>query len=948
MNIELVLEEKLMDSINEWFRINIQFFLLYVLNGLDYYVFKMEWIMIVLSLFTGIILVLHNKIKYSYRYEFFAYCKVCLFMIIGGCIIKILDIKAITSVFDAIFYNFMPITILGIILIFLLDKFIFFKCINNMKTEIRYLNYIIVVTYGFLLISSIYELKDIILPILGQVNLISIRFLLENKKNNKEKEVCVLYETRKKHLSILKDIIKDSKYEDYAIAINGEWGSGKSELIRALTNDCNKNNNYYVYIKPMICDTQESLIKEFQKAISKLLKNNGIYSGRNSSIDKYFKEILKLIQFNNKITLADFLEVTKDDISYKELKEELQDDIDSLLENGSKRIIVVIDDFDRVDESKQVEILSFIKEVIDFNGCITIIALDYENLKDNELVKPVYLEKFIATQLPLVDMEFDEIIKFHTKDKLNRDVLENNFSKDMLREINENIINYYSNIIIRINNFYEKENENINKSDNNKEEKKEYLTKFMDFSIEKQEFINNSRRVIHFLSEIQNSIILVDKLYKDRDDGQELLKTINAGEIIYFFNFIKVFYKEAYESIVKLKGIEEYFAYLLRKGKHMEKEYFSIILGDIVLETNYFFKDEQKELNRRNTLDLVKDIFINYHFSKNNIELLTNYKKCLNDIDTNNISIAENYIESIQVYQDAIFRHSNTEEEIIRRIKCLVSYVLNLYEQEKLEIVSIFEMATPKYNHRNIVYTQYYLEGICKLVVEKKVKSIFVKDRGRIESYLRTLESDNVNQYRYIFVELLNIATLDKCNDSSIDNLLKNITNTEQLFEKIKKYSVDNALIEEGDNITDLSKLLNILLKKVENREYKILDLELLNARKEAFLLNHKYIKRLKKIIADINTIYKYGESHEKFNIIDINQAKEMLSDLAKQKIINQDMMSCFQSLIKFVIEENIVDDEFKLNIMTIYNKMKKEDCWNEYGWFDIMINVERILSTKE
>lgn len=935
-----------MDRINELLTTNIKFFLEYLLYGLNYYAFKIETLIIIFLFFTGIIFVIYNRKKYLYRYELAIYFKTCIFILIVGTFIKILDIKTIMPVFDVVFYKLRIITILGVLLVFILDKFVFFKSINNLKVEIRYLNYIITVTYIFLLISNIYQIKDIILLILWQINLISMKFLIENRNCVKKEKNCVLYENRRKQLNILKDIIRDSKYENYAIAINGEWGSGKSEFISALINDCDIDNNYYVYIKPMVSDTQESLIIEFQKGISRLMKGNGIHSGKNSSLDKYFKEIFKLLQINSKVTLADFIELKDKDVSYKELKQELQDDIDSLLKGNNKRIITVIDDFDRVNENEQIEILSFIKEIIDFNGCITIIALDYENLTDNTIVKPTFLEKFIATRLHLVDMEFKEIIEYHSRDILNENFLDNDFAKEILEDINMNIYDYYNNIEQRVNTFYEKKNDEISKSKDNKEKDKEYLNEFQAFHTERSKYIHNSRRVIHFLNELKNTVVFIDKLYKNRADGQQMLSTFNVSEVIYFFNYIKVFYKDAYASIIKLKGIEEYCSDLIWKNRKLEEEYFRIILGNIIPRKNYFFIDEQIELKRKNALDLIKDLFINYHFSKNNIELITNYEKCLDEMDNNNICINENYVETLQFYQDIIFRHSNCEKDIIDRLISLINYTVKLYEQGKIDFISILEMVTSRHYFRERAYVKYYLREAYKLVKDEKVDKIYEKDKSRMDIVLRTFENDIINQYNYFFIELLNIATLDKIDDISINDMIHNITEIEQLFQTIRKYSVDNNLINEEDNIADLRELCNLLLKKIKARKYIILDLELLNSGIEEFLLNIKYINRLKKIKTEINTIYRYEELPKNFNISDISQVKEILNDLVKQNTIDENMMSWFQNAIKFIVgNEDIIDDECKLNVMKIYKKMKKEDCWNEYGWFDIMINVERILS---
>lgn len=943
-----------MERINEWLLTSIQGSLEYIVYKINYYVYKMEWPIIIIGLILAVILIIINREKYSYRYELSRVLKISTFMLVLSYLIKALSIKTITPIFDTIFYNFMPITIIAIIIGYLLDKFLFYKSSKDTKLEIRYIKYTTTVTYIFLLISGMYSLKDIILPFIWQVNLISIIFCLESRQDKHKQGNCTLYETRKKQLNILKDIINHSNYENYAIAINGEWGSGKSEFILALINECKKDSNYHVYIKPMVSDTQESLIREFQKAISVVMKRNGIYSGRNSSIDKYFKEILKLIQVNTKFSFSDIIDFINDDNSYKDLKKDLQEDIDSLLNkrsgDKSKRLIVVIDDFDRLEEDKQIGILSFIKEIIDFDGCITIIALDYENLKSNKVVKPVYLEKFIATQIPLVDMEFEEIIRFHAKDILNTDSLNSDFSKKIIHDIKDNIYDYYNNIETRIMDYYHKRDKSITESEEATEVKnasKETLKDFLNFSIKRRKIIDNSRRVIHFLNEMQNTVYLIDQLYSERIEGEKLLKTVNVSETIYFFNYVKVFYKEAYELIVKHKGIEEYCADLISNEKKLEERYFRVILGDIVPNLNPHLRDEKVELSRNNTLNLIKDIFINYHFTKNNIDLITNSEKCVKEIDENNIFITDNYFESIQAYQDAIFKYDKNEKERVNRVERLVTYIIMLYKQGKINFGDILQLASYRNNNRNMIYTKCYLREACDLIDKQIVNKIYEKDKWRIQSILRDLDMDNTSEYRYIFIELLSIATIGKYKDDDINKLFDDVITSDQVFEKMKKYSIENALIQEQNNIVNLQELLRILLDEVKSGQYLVVDIELLNKRLQEFLLNYEYIFKLQRFENGVNRTDKYKELSYNFNIKDALEVKVRLSDLAKEQSIDYKMISFFQKLINFIVTKGIlkdIGDEEKKNIEIIFGKIKKEACWSEHQWFDIMVNVERCL----
>lgn len=863
--------------------------------------------------------------------------KISILTIVTGNLIKAFNIGTINLIFDSIFFNFIPIIFLVMILGFILDRVIFYKD-SNFKTEIRYLNYLNIFTYIFLLISCTHEIIYILISIAFQLILISFKFIIENKNIKSKNKKYSLYNTRKKQLEFIKELIVKKNYENYAISINGVWGSGKSELISALINELELDGyNNYIYISPLVNDTRESLVREFRKSLSDLMKNSGIYVGQNSSLDKYFKEVLKLIQFNSKFSMPEFISFISSSKSYKNLKEELQSEIDLLLHNKKQKLIIVIDDFDRVDESKQLEILSFIKEIISFNGCITIIALDYDNLKHNKIVKQEYLEKFIAISIPLVDVKFKEIILFHVEDILNERDLKNDFSKKILRELKENIYNYYYDINTRIETYYQEEKE------------KNKLKSFKSFAIERKRYINNSRRIIYFLNELQNSIELLDKLYDNRVNGEELLNSIRTSEIIYFLNFIKVFYKDSYEHIIKLKGIDEYYEELLSNDMDLEATYFNVVLGDIIPKKNIYqsvyLVNEKKELIRLNSLNLVKDLFVDYYFMINNINLLTNSEICIDNIDNNNLSLNEKNIEKLVLYQQIIFYNTSNEEKIIIRIEKLSKYITKLHRSGNIDYIKFLEvLSTERRIEYNFSYV-YYLKEIFDLVNDGKIERLSLKNNNQILSLLRDLELDSISKYKYIFIQLLIILDLDNCNDDEINHSFQNVVDYDKLFNKIKEFVISKNIISNNYELNNLNILVNNILKLLKSKNFKNLELVLLNKRLDEFLLIYEYVSKIKRFCLD--TYDKHENLYSLEYIDNVEIAKEILRDLNKKQNIDENMMSSFQKSIKFIIEKKSIDKECMSNVSNILKKLKIENCWHEHGWLDIMVNIERILRSK-
>lgn len=182
------------------------------------------------------------------------------------------------------------------------------------------------------------------------------------------------------------------------IALQGEWGSGKTSLMNLLRyNLCDKDLAPYLPI--WINTWQYSLMKTPGQAIMSILE--GIINqigALNPSKQKWAESrkkiggiFKKMATVGTKIAagtvgidggLVDELleggeEVQSDIVR---LKEEISDLIDQIMaENPSKRgFIFYIDDLDRIDPPVAVEILELLKNIFDLEHCVFILAIDYD------------------------------------------------------------------------------------------------------------------------------------------------------------------------------------------------------------------------------------------------------------------------------------------------------------------------------------------------------------------------------------------------------------------------------------------------------------------------------------------------------------------------------------------------------------------------------------------
>ena len=198
------------------------------------------------------------------------------------------------------------------------------------------------------------------------------------------------------------------------IAIQGEWGSGKTSLMNSLqdnlcggylTSDQLKEHNhdfYGVWINTwqysLMRSETETLVSIVTGLSTKILEI--INARHKSSVQKLGNTVLglgaklfkKSVSFAAEQTIGEgagdainsILEKEAEQQTIKHLRDELQISINDCLENDKKigkekkGFIFFIDDLDRIDPAIAVQILELLKNIFDLNNCIFVLAIDYD------------------------------------------------------------------------------------------------------------------------------------------------------------------------------------------------------------------------------------------------------------------------------------------------------------------------------------------------------------------------------------------------------------------------------------------------------------------------------------------------------------------------------------------------------------------------------------------
>ena len=210
---------------------------------------------------------------------------------------------------------------------------------------------------------------------------------------------------RKKVANDLAKEIESYENEDsLTIGIVGKWGSGKTSFINMVLESFKGNNNYIVIkFNPWNISSRKQLISDFFLQLSNNIEKKGSNEiieaiGKSlGTLSKFFKPLGFIPALSVLSTIGDITEKASEFIneyveSEKEDLESLKDNINNELTNFDKKIIIVIDDIDRLCDDEIREIFQLVKSIADFKNTIYILSYDRE----------IVTKALDKTQVPLV------------------------------------------------------------------------------------------------------------------------------------------------------------------------------------------------------------------------------------------------------------------------------------------------------------------------------------------------------------------------------------------------------------------------------------------------------------------------------------------------------------------------------------------------------------------
>ncbi|MDN5094288.1 KAP family P-loop NTPase fold protein [Aliarcobacter butzleri] len=207
---------------------------------------------------------------------------------------------------------------------------------------------------------------------------------------------------------VAKGIKNYKQNETFIISIEGKWGSGKTSLMNLIENEI-KDDFEIMHFNPWLLTDIRQVIKLFFDELIKVLCYGSFKAKWNEDIKKDIKTLANILlpdNINIDVGLIIKLGYKPKDTFLKndESLEKVKSRINEYLKNLDKKIVIIVDDIDRLTDQETEFIFRLTKGIADFDNLIyillydkSIVAKSLQTFKNENGEK--YLEKIVQYSL---------------------------------------------------------------------------------------------------------------------------------------------------------------------------------------------------------------------------------------------------------------------------------------------------------------------------------------------------------------------------------------------------------------------------------------------------------------------------------------------------------------------------------------------------------------------
>lgn len=625
---------------------------------------------------------------------------------------------------------------------------------------------------------------------------------------------------------VAQGILNYAQDETFIISLEGEWGSGKTTLINFIKNDLKKEKEKVEILdfNPWLITGIEQIIKVFFDELIKVLSYDSFNVKWNEEIKKDLRTLASLIlpdNINIDVGLIKLGYKPKDTLLPKSEKAlaQIKEKINEYLRKSGKKIVVIIDDIDRLTDQETELIFRLTKGIADFDNLIYILLYDkgvvsksLEKFKAENGQK--YLEKIVQYPLTvpkphtitikkLLFKELDEILE-----KLKEDGVNYIFNQETWDQVHLIIDKYIKTVrdINQIVNIISFEYPIIATEVN-----------FTDFFI--ISLIKLKSHALYELIQNKPSDFFIDKNrnYKAEEEQKRIIKNFNENlkDFHEFKDILEIIFpifteynyrspgKHETKYISDIYYFENYFSFSISDDKLSMKEYYSI--REKFLSTDFeAFRNALLEIDKQQKSQYFLDMFYEFKASMKTEEIENAFYNTLRVCKLLKSENKGSYFGASMYYErlgyGLLLKHESVDE-----------FLLDFYQNDKkvffiikCELLKdINEEISKEHSDNKVVITKETLEGLNKIVKEQ-LESITLNNilEGLYPSYI---------VYLYDRFE----ASLEKLSHALkeyIFNNTKNFLEILKIFERVSRVSSSNKGVYNKYSIAKehLSKLVDL------------------------------------------------------------------------------------------------------------------------------------------
>ncbi|MDY6895310.1 MAG: P-loop NTPase fold protein [Thermotogota bacterium] len=263
--------------------------------------------------------------------------------------------------------------------------------------------------------------------------------------------------------------------DSISVGLFGKWGSGKTSIINMTLEEIKsspvKKEPFIIKFNPWNFSDQNQLVQQFFKELSLVLCRKDS-AGRHIKIGRAIQKYSRFFEPLDYVPTVSFIgKLAKGLKGVGQATEQagkdglknlgaLKNEIDTLLRKLDTKIIIVIDDIDRLNNTEIRQIFQLVKSLADFPNTIYLLSFDKEVVinalkKVQEGPGNDYLEKVIQVpfEIPQISKNEVEHFLFNKLDELIKDIPENRWDQTYWGNVYHSGLKYLFHTIRDVNRY---------------------------------------------------------------------------------------------------------------------------------------------------------------------------------------------------------------------------------------------------------------------------------------------------------------------------------------------------------------------------------------------------------------------------------------------------------------------------------------------------------------